>query len=127
MLLSIFLAKLIGLYMLAIAAIMLLRKSSFEESAKEVVSSRGLLIFAGTINLLIGIAIAIGHPILALDWRGLITFLGYLSIVQGVMRLAFPERVQEIGTTIFNGKWYWVIVGVVTLIGLFLTYKGFYH
>lgn len=113
--------------MLAIAAIMLLRKSSFEESAKEVVSSRGLLIFAGTINLLIGIAIAIGHPILALDWRGLITFLGYLSIVQGVMRLAFPERVQEIGTTIFNGKWYWVIVGVVTLIGLFLTYKGFYH
>lgn len=125
--LSLFLAKLIGLYLLIVAAIMFLRRKEFEVAIKDIMASEGLLVFTGIINIILGLAIAIGHPIWELSWRGLITLLGYLSLVKGVGRLAFPVEVEDLTKRLLARKsWgYWAIVGVMVLIGAFLTYHGF--
>ena len=50
--LSLFLAKLFGIYMLVIAALMLLRKNQFISVANEIISSASVLTsLAGVINL----------------------------------------------------------------------------
>lgn len=123
--LSLFLAKLIGIYMLIVAVIMLFRKNIFESVINEMVSSPGLLAFAGIINLVIGLAIAIGHPIYELSWRGLITLIGYLSIIKGIMRLAFPEQDRMIIKSVMRRSGYWIVFAIVVILGLFLTYNGF--
>src|SRR5579885_3255115 len=93
--LSIFLAKFLGLYLLIVSADLLLRRHELEGAVKDFASSKGLLVFSGSISLLAGLAIVIGHPVYEANWRGLITLFGYLLIVKGIMRVAFPTRLQK--------------------------------
>ncbi len=123
--LSIFLAKLLGLYMLIIAAIMLFRKNTFQFAIHEMISSIGLIIFIGILNLIVGLAIVLGHSVWEWNWRGLITLLGYLSLIKGVSRIAFPQEEIKMAKSVMQGWGYWVVWGITLVLGIFLTYKGF--
>lgn len=123
---SIFIAKLMGIYMLIVAAIWIFRKDQVEATIKEVLSSNGLLALSGVISLVLGLAIAIGHPIWEWNWRGLITVIGYLSILKGIMRLAFPAQIQQRVLNVVS-QGYWFVIALVIVLGAYLTYSGFTH
>ena len=122
--LSIFLAKLLGIYFLIVAVLWVVRKDQLDASFKDVVSSKGLIVFSGLMNILFGLAIAIAHPILQFSWIGLITILAYLMIIRGIIRVIYPEHEQEMMGKLMN-KGYWPTIAVLILIGLFLTISGF--
>jgi uncharacterized membrane protein HdeD (DUF308 family) len=122
--LSIFLARLIGLYLLIVAADLLFRRHEFEMAVKDFASSKGLLVFSGSISLLLGLAIVIAHPVYELSYHGLITLLGYLMILRGIWRIAFPSRVQKKLVTCFQ-KGYRGIFILLLVLGVYLTYIGF--
>lgn len=122
--LSIFLAKLLGIYMLIVAAAWIVRKEQVDAMIKDFISSKALIGLAGAIDILTGLAIAIGHPIWQLNWRGLITLLGYVMIVRGIFRFAFTEEVQKKAATIMT-KGFWPIIAVLIVLGGVLTYCGF--
>ncbi len=122
--LSLFLAKLLGLYLLIVALDLLLRRKELESAVKDFASSKGLLVFSGSISLVLGLAIAIGHPIFELSWRGLITLFGYLLILKGVMRMAFPSHLQKKIVFLFQ-KRYWIMFFILIILGIYLTYSGF--
>ena len=88
--LSIFLAKLLGLYFLVCAVLFLFRKRQIEAAAKDMTSSKGTLAVSAEISLIFGLAIIIDHSIWEYSWRGLITLIGYLMILKAVLRFAFP-------------------------------------
>jgi uncharacterized protein YjeT (DUF2065 family) len=121
---SIFLAKLIGLYFLILGVLLLFRKRQIEAACKEVSSSKGILSVSAEISLLFGLVIAIDHTVWEASWRGLITLLGYIMILKGIMRFAFPDKVKKMfSKTMGNG--YWLMVIIVLVIGIYLTYCGF--
>ena len=122
--LSIFLAKLIGLYFIIAGGIMALRKDVLVPIFEDVVANKGFLVLSGVFNLVIGLAIAIGHPVWVWSWPLLITLLGYYAIAKGVLELGFPEYVRRIGPTILQNH-YWTVIVVVLVLGIFLTYFGF--
>ena len=122
--LSIFLAKLIGLYLLIIAADLFLRKREIEGAVKDFASSKGLLVFSGSRSLILGLAIVIAHPIYELNWRGLITLLGYLLILRGALRVAFPTVIQKKMVSFFH-KGYPAVFFTLLIVGGFLVYCGF--
>jgi uncharacterized membrane protein HdeD (DUF308 family) len=121
--LSLFLAKLIGLYFLAVALIALVRREQFLSAMKSMLSSTGLIAFSGFISLIAGIAILIGHPIWEVSWRGLITLIGVLAVIQGFARAGFTSLVQSKLSKFENAYWY--IVVVLIILGGYLTYSGF--
>lgn len=124
--LSIFLAKWLGIYFLIIAAIWLLRKQEFEREVERMTSNTSLLVLMGILQLLVGLAIVISHPIAEFSWRGLITLFGYFALIQGILRITFPEEVKiAIGKMLRKGSWIALIVLIV--LGVFLTYNGFTH
>jgi hypothetical protein len=124
--LSIFLARLMGLYMLIFAAILILRKNEVMVSIKEMLSARGYQLLAGFFSLLAGLAIAIGHPIWEANWRVIITILGYLAILKGVMRIGFPkESLVYEQEMLRNPVGYWIILAILVVLGIILTYFGF--
>jgi hypothetical protein len=123
--LSIFLAKLLGLYLLIVAAELLLRKDEIAGAVKDFASSKGLILFSGSISLLLGLAIVIAHPIYEANWQGLITFLGYLLVLRGVWRMAFPSRMQKKMVSCFE-QGYRGIFLIFLILGVYLTYLGFY-
>lgn len=121
--LSIFFAKLLGIFLIFMAIVMAARKKYIESIVNELFASKSLLYFAGTLNLLIGLAIAIAHPIWEWNWKGLITLLGYLFIFKGMMRLGFPEQSKILEKKMLRG--YWIIFAAVAISGIYLTYSGF--
>lgn len=117
-------AKFLGIYLLIIVAIWLTRKECFEKAIREIILSDGMFALSGAIHLIMGLTIAILHPVWTFDWRGLITLIGYTSIVQGIARLAFPAQSRRsILISLEKGYWIWIIVA--GFLGLMLAYNGF--
>ena len=124
MMVSVFLAKLIGVYLLIFAAAWIIRKDQIDLAFKEFAASKALIVFSGLVNILIGLAIAIGHPVWKLNWMGLITALGYIILFSGIIRLAFPEKVRiNISKIIDTG--HWPFIAILIILGGILTYSGF--
>lgn len=123
--LSVFLAKWIGLYYLIFAVLWITCRDRINKTVQDMLSSAGLLAFSGAFALMIGLAIAVGHPVWEWSWRVVITLLGYLAIVQGVLRLVYPEKVREMGLKILNKQAFVSVIAILTILGLFLTYHGF--
>jgi uncharacterized protein YjeT (DUF2065 family) len=121
---SIFLAKLIGLYFIIIGALCILRKRQMVLTGKELVSSKSALVVSAKISLLFGLVIAIDHTIWEYSWRGLITALGYLMILRGILRYAFPTVVKNLAAKVPDEGY--VLISLIILgIGIYLTYCGF--
>lgn len=119
-------AKFLGIYLLITVAVWLTRRESFERGVREIILSDGMLALSGAIHLMIGLIVVILHPIWSADWQGLITLIGYASIVQGVVRLAFPiQSKQNILKSLEKGYWVWIVVAGA--LGVILTYSGFAH
>ncbi len=122
--LSTFLAQLLGIYMLVIAFELITRRHEFEGAVKDFASSKGLIFFSGSLSLLMGLAVVIGHPVYETTFRGLITLLGYLLILRGVWRTAFPTRAQKKLVACCH-KCHKGIILILIVLGAFLTYSGF--
>lgn len=122
---SIFLAKLIGSYMLIVALIALLRREQFQSAMKSIISSEGLIAFSGVVSLVAGLAILIGHPVWEASWRVVISVIGALAVLQGIARLAFTEQIQQKFASDKMQNAHWYIFGILVVVGGFLTYHGF--
>jgi len=122
--LSMFLAKLLGVYMLIVAAELILRRHEFEGAVRDFAASKGLIVFSGSVSLILGLAVAIGHPIYEFNFRGLITLIGYLLILRGIWRMAFPSNIQKKLATCFHQGYKECLI-ILIIVGVYLTYTGF--
>jgi hypothetical protein len=122
--LSIFYAKLLGIYLLIVAADLLFRRKEIEGAVKDFASSKGLLVFSGSISLLLGLTIVLSHPMYETPWQMAITWVGYLLILRGVWRMAFPSHLQKKLFHCFH-KGYWVIFIIIVALGYYLANAGF--
>ncbi|MBN8982325.1 MAG: hypothetical protein J0I29_13765 [Rhizobiales bacterium] len=123
---SIFLAKLIGPTMIVIGLAVILHQEDFRKLSQEFISSRALLFLSGLIILPAGIAILIVHNVWRLDWRVLITIMGWLLTVGGAVRLLAPRFVAERGNTMLKHPQMPLIAGIVwATIGFVLFFYGY--
>jgi len=123
--LSLFLAKLFGLYLLVTAAVWALRGEVIAPAVEELFASRGMLFLSGVIALAVGLAIAIGHPVWEANWRGVITLFGYVSIAKGIARIGFPEFPRRATGLIRQRAAGWIWIGVMLVVGGYLSWVGF--
>jgi uncharacterized protein YjeT (DUF2065 family) len=124
MAISVFLAKLLGLYLLILALLCIFRKHQIMLTSKELISSKGILALSGEFSLVFGLVVVIDHSIWELSWRGVITVIGYLLILKGIIRFAFPGPVQMLAKKILD-KGYWFVCTLLFILGAYLTYCGF--
>jgi hypothetical protein len=78
------------------------------------------------LTLLAGLAIVRAHNLWVADWRVVVTVLGWLAVVGGVLRIILPDRIANIRTKLagndrFLSGWSLVALGL----GLFLSAKGY--
>ena len=123
---SIFLAKLIGPVMIVIGLAVLLNQDGFRQLSQEFLASRALLFLSGLVLLPAGIAILIVHNIWRLDWRVLITIIGWLIVVSSAVRLLAPRFVAERGGVLLKESQMPVIAGIIwAAIGFVLFFFGY--
>jgi hypothetical protein len=89
---SIFLARLIGPFALALGLALVVQGSGFRAFASELLASPALVFLSGIITLPAGLAIVLTHNVWTPDWRVVITIVGWLAVVTGAIRMIVPQQ-----------------------------------
>jgi hypothetical protein len=124
--LTIFLAKFVGLYCLAVALAVKARKQSEIGAIKALISDPPLLL-AEVFALAAGIAMILGHNI----WSGggaarRHHTLGWLLTIRGAGLLALsPAMVSKLVDDLRYKELFYLYMGATFVLGLYLTYAGF--
>jgi hypothetical protein len=119
-------AGLVGPVLAAMGIAMLVNHARFPAMIGQLAQDQGLIFLTGILSLLGGLAIVRVHNIWTGGWPVIITVLGWLAIVGGLVRMWFAHKAATIAET-FAGNSTALMVGglLVLVLGSFLTYKAF--
>ena len=126
-LLTIYLAKLLGLYCIVVALAMSANKQSTIETVNEWMRSPPLMLLTSVITLALGLGLVIGHNV----WSGgalpiTVTVVGWLTLIKGVAFLALPpRRMVKLYEALRYEKLFFVYMGITLGLGLYLTISAF--
>lgn len=76
-----------------------------------------ITISTGYITFLLGLATVVAHNLWVADLRVAITILGWATLLKGIEKIVFPNRVNKIAQKFKAGRLFWGFV--IFLIGLF--------
>ena len=123
---SIFIAKLLGPIFVLVGLAILLRPQMFRDLLQEFLKSPVLMYLAGFLGLLGGLALVLTHNIWALDWRLIITLLGWASIVRATVTIFQPQQIVSVGSKLLEHRGIFFGAAVIDLVtGLVLSYFGY--
>ena len=125
---TIFLSRLIGLYLILISLAMIAHKQATMDSMNALVHNAPVLFVVGVIAVAAGLAMVLGHNV----WSGgvlpvVVTLTGWLMLIKGSMLLFMsPEAVYG---TLLAGihfeQLFYLYMAMVLFLGIYLTYAGF--
>jgi len=123
---SIFLAKILGLYLVIISIAMFANVYKFEKIIKDMVSDNAMAFLTADLALIVGILLVVSHNIWQADWRVVITVLGWLTLFKGTIRIMFPQWTEEVSERLAQSHAIVCISATITiLVGIYLCYYGF--
>jgi hypothetical protein len=125
-----YIARLMGPVMLVIglgmAAGLLMEGAAYTSLLKEFIASRALIFITGILALTAGLAIVNTHNLWVRDWRVIVTILGWLLVLRGVMLLIFTSVVQTLGDRVLAAQSGIVAGAAITfVIGAILSIMGY--
>jgi hypothetical protein len=117
---SIFLAKLIGPFSLALGLGALFNRDAARAVLDEFIRNRAVIFLAGLITFPAGLAIVLVHNVWVADWPVIITIVGWLTAFSGAMRIIAPEGAIRYGRRAYErpggrlfGAAVWIALGVI--------------
>ncbi len=122
---TIFLAKILGLFITIIALFLLTRRDLFQHVALQVLNSSALVFISGCFSLLFGLYILLTCNAWKLDYSLIITLLGWLLTLQGFTRIFHPHFCVHIMKLLLEKQRYILIAWVWLVLGLYLSWNGF--
>jgi hypothetical protein len=124
---SVFLACLFGPVLAIIGAGMLFNAQHYLGMTREIMRSPALVFMIGHAALPSGLAKVLVHNIWVTDWPVLITILGWLGVIGGILRILMPQRIAAASHHAVANINVLRCAGLAwLLIGLLLSYFGFW-
>ena len=124
---TIFLGKLLGLYLIAISLAMLLNRRRTLATLDEIASSGPWMLFSGMVATAVGLALVLAHN----DWTGgalaiAVSLVGWAALIKGLALLAVPpgtmaRAYKSMGLEKFFYPW----MGVVLVLGVWIATRAF--
>jgi hypothetical protein len=123
---SILLARLIGPYIIVIGASLMLNQKVFRQIMEDFPKNPSLVFVTGLLTFVTGLATVLFHNIWVADWRLIVTIFGWLVLIKGVFLVVLPGTLIK-ATKIYSDNFKLVLMpwGIMILIGIFLTIKGY--
>jgi len=123
---SIFIARLLGPMFVVVGIALLTKPQMFRTILPEFVGSPTWLYLAGFIGLLAGMALVLTHNVWTLDWRLIITLIGWFTLVRALITIFRPQWILAAGTAILAHRGVFLGAALANLIvGLVLSYFGY--
>ena len=124
---TIFLGKLLGLYLVAISVGMLVDRRRTLATLDEMARSGPWMLFSGMVATAAGLAVVLAHNV----WSGgplpiLVTLFGWGALLKGLTLLLVPaERMAALYKGVGFERYFHIWMGVVLLLGLWITVDAF--
>ncbi len=122
---SIVLARLLGPLFLIAGLGLLLNRAHYRRMLEKFLSDPALYYFSGALALVAGVAIINFHNVWIADWRILITLVGWLSVIKGVVRLLFPQAGQRLAGKMLSPVTFIVLGLLVVALGAWFCFVGY--
>jgi hypothetical protein len=123
---AILIARLIGPLFAALGLGMLLNSTFYAVAVGEGAHSPVLIAIAGMATLVAGVAILNAHRAWTADWRVLVTIIGWIFVIAGLIRLILPTLAETLAPAVYSGPAALMVAGVVVLIvGGILSFEGY--
>jgi len=123
---AVFIARLIGPTFIVIGIGVLLNGSFYNTMIADAVKSPTLIYFAGLLALVPGLAVLNVYRAWTPDWRVVITILGWLMVIGGIVRIVLPQLIATLATDIYSGTPVLAIFAVIVLVvGAYLSFEGY--
>ena len=123
---SIFLAKVIGLSGAISTLAIIIRYKAFAEMEEHASRNPVILYLSGLTFIVLGSLLVSSHQVWTRDWRVIVTIIGWLLLVKGVLRIFFPELVIKLLARKKNNRNFMIAEVAVLLVSLCLFYQGFF-
>ncbi len=124
---STLIAKIIGLIYLSFGVGILLNGNYYKKEIPKLLENTAYLIFGGFMAIILGVLIIENHNYWVKNWTVLITIIGWIALVKGMVLLAFPTVVSRYKSFLNIPKFYAILGVLIVIFGLFFTYFGYFH
>ena len=123
---SMLLARLIGPYIIVIGVSLMFNQKIFQKIMEDFPKNPSLVFVTGLLTFVAGLATVLFHNIWTADWRVIITIFGWIALIKGVLLVILPGTLLKT-TKIYSDNLKLVLIpwGIMTLLGIFLTIKGY--
>lgn len=123
--LSVFVAQTAAVIYLSVGVGMLVNKKYYIKIFDHVLKDMTAMYLGGFVALIVGFTLITFHNDWVKSWEVIVTILGWLALIKGIMILAFPVTFQNLVKTWIRTKKMNVYAFVVIFFGLVFGYFGF--
>lgn len=123
---TLFLAQVMGLYLLIIGIIMLARATYYRDLLTHIKNGSAATVTGASIGLVLGLFLVIIHNIWIWESDVLVTVVAWFLLIKSVLWLAFPETMVKCAHKLYSGAGFYVAAIITGIIGVILTAHGFY-
>lgn len=120
-----FVAQVAALVYLSIGIGMLVDKAYYKKLFDDIFKDTSAIYLGGFMALIAGFAIVTYHNVWEQSWVVLVTIIGWLALVKGVLLLAFPSSFLAWSKSLFGPKNMGTYSFIILVLGLVFGYFGF--
>jgi hypothetical protein len=125
--LSILISKIIAVIYLSASLGRFFSRDYYRRLSDDMYKNAALTYVMGFMAVIIGLLIVHYHNLWRRDWSVLITILGWLALIKGVLIIVFPKFIQRLSGAFLTAGAQKIIPYVTLLVGLLFGYFGFVH
>lgn len=123
---SLFLAQIMGLYMIIISIIMVCRRNLYQSLIRSMQEPNISLFIWGVVGLIVGILLIDIHNIWLWKPRLLITLMSWYVLVKSVLWLSIPEKMIALTKKYSSPSLFYTRYIITAILGILLVAHGFH-
>ena len=123
--LSILVAKIVSVIYLSAGLGAIFSANHYRKLLDDMVNNTALTYLMGFTAVVVGFLLVSYHNIWVKDWTVLITIIGWLALLKGIVLIVFPEFVYWYAKPIFTGSGFKMFPYAAIFLGLLFGYFGF--
>ena len=124
--LSLLLMRISGILYLVLGLGLVFNQAAYKKIFHDLYKHTPVMLFMSFMMMIMGLLIVLHHNVWEFSAVGLVTFIGWGALVKGATLILFPGAFREWTGKMVSGPWYMFAVAFSLVLGLFLTYSGFF-
>lgn len=122
---SVLVAKIIGVVYVSFGIGLMVNKAFYKEAIIKLFENTEYLILGGFIAIVFGILIIENHNIWEINWTVIITIIGWIALLKGILLLIFPTKLNFFKSIFSSDSFLKLLAPLVLVFGLLFLYLAF--